>query len=297
MLKLNLGRFLHIRRRAISPVIATIMIFGLIITGVMITFIQVLPYIEKAKSQESVSAVQNSFLELDTAIKSLISESGSPGGYRTVFVQKPQGRIDYIPNRNFVSFGLKDQDDNSILMILQEQGMGLLDWQYSSPQSLLPRGTTKFLTGPDPYKTRNPVFLTGTFSNEEYNDLTNLTLSHQNDRKHHISLNYRISVYLTISTQPNPQIQIQVFLIILSADFNSIFSQYKQFSIRSTQNISTPVNIPKNDSIAELNLVWKNEKMQTFDSLWNTKAIQGFEPKYFDIVIQTYIFEIGLSTT
>ncbi len=297
MTKLNLSRFLLTRRRGISPILATVMIFGLIITGVMITFIQVLPYIEKAQSEESVAAVQNSFLEIDSAIKSLISESGSPGGSRTVYIRKPHGRIDFIPNQHYLTLDLQDQDGNSVNTLLEAQRMGVLDWHYSCPQSILPRGTTKYLTGPEPYKTRPPVFLTGTYSDEEYNDLTNLSFSHQNDRKHHISLNYRLSVYLTISTQPSLQIQIQAFLIILNANFDTIHSQYKQISIRSTQNVSTPILIPKSDSIGALKLLWKNEKMQTSESLWNSKSIQNFEPKYFDIVIQTYIFEIGLSTS
>jgi len=68
------------KNRGVSPVLATIIIFGLIITGVMVTFIQVVPYIEQAQSEQTISSVKNGFVDLDNTIKSLISESGNPGG-------------------------------------------------------------------------------------------------------------------------------------------------------------------------------------------------------------------------
>ncbi|UCE13154.1 MAG: hypothetical protein JSV04_13310 [Candidatus Heimdallarchaeota archaeon] len=283
---------------------ATVIIFGLIITGVMITYIQVLPYIEHAQSEEAIAITSNSFLELDTTIKSLLSESGSPGGFRTVLITKPAGKIDYISDSSHFSLRLFDQDDKLVYNIIENQGIGVLDWAYNSPQSILPRGTTRYLTGPDPYKIRDPVFLTGIFGSTDYQDLTNLTLSHLDDRLHHITLNYRISIYVTISTQPEPELRFELFLILLSGDFSTIHSQYEQINIHSQSIVSEPHILPKNASIGELKLVWDNSgfiwgQVPQIDTnlIWSTKTIQGFDTQYFNIVVQVFKYEIGLSTS
>ncbi|MFX1285240.1 MAG: hypothetical protein ACFFB5_16425 [Promethearchaeota archaeon] len=288
------------KRRSVSPVLATVIIFGLIITGVMITFVQVIPYIEQAQSEEAIAAARNSFLELDSTIKALLSESGTPGGFRTVLFSKPAGTIHFIDDRYHFSLRLLDQDDNIVHEIFEEQEIGALDWIYNSPRSVLPRGSTKYLTGPDPYKTRDPIFLTGVFSSVDYQDLTNLTLSHLDDRRHHITLNYRISIYLTILTQPEPEIRFEVFLILLSADFDTINTQFQQITVHATTNYSTPHTLTNKDgSIASLELVWDNIQPSGISttSIWSTHTIPGFTVQYFNIVVQTLVYEIGLSTS
>lgn len=274
------------------------MIFGLIITGVMITFVQVVPYIEQAQSEEAIATVRNSFLELDTTIKTLLSETGTPGGFRTILLSKSAGSIEYIPDAYHISFRLIDQNGAPVHTIMPIQEIGILDWEYNSRRSILPRGTSKYLTGPDPFKTREPVFLTGVFASTEYQDLTNLTLSHRDDRKHHVTLNYRISAYLTISTQPEPAIEFQIFLVSLSAEQAfTIHSQYKQITV-STNVISTRKVLDRNESIGALELVWDNvqESGIITTSLWSTRVIQGFDVKYFNISVQTFVYNIGLST-
>jgi len=282
------------KNRGVSPVLATIIIFGLIITGVMVTFIQVVPYIEQAQSEQTISSVKNGFVDLDNTIKSLISESGNPGGFRTVLFTKPAGTLDFNPNAFTISLSLYDQDSNSVYDFFDEQEIGILDWVYSSPRAVLPRGTSKYLTGPDPYKNRDQTVLTGMFSNTEYKELTNLTLSHQSDRKHHITLNYRMAVYLTLETQPVPEIRFQIFLVYLSADFTSIHSQYKQLSVHISQNISTPYTLPLDSTVSRLDL---NLDTGTTSTLWSTGSINGLsQVNYFNIVVQLLKYEVNLTT-
>ena len=282
------------KNRGVSPVLATIIIFGLIITGVMVTFIQVVPYIEQAQSEQTISSVKNSFIDLDNTIKSLISESGDPGGFRTVLFTKPAGTLDFNPNEFTISLSLYDQDSNSVYDFFDEQEIGILDWVYSSPRAVLPRGTSKYLTGPDPYKNRDQTILTGIFGNTEYKELSNLTLSHQSDRKHHIALNYRMAVYLTLETQPVPEIRFQIFLVSLSADFTSIHSQYKQLSVHISQNISTPYTLTLDSSVSRLDL---NLDTGTTSTLWSTGSINGLsQVNYFNIVVQLLKYEVNLTT-
>jgi hypothetical protein len=287
------------KKRGVSPVLATVIIFGLIITGVMVTFIQVIPYIEQAQSEQTISSVRNSFIELDNTIKSLISESGNPGGFRTVLFTKPAGTLDFDPEKFIISLSLNNQDGNSEYNFLQEQEIGILDWTYNSPRAVLPKGTSKYLTGPEPYKTRDQTILTGMFSTTEYKELTNLSLSHQTDRKHHITLNYRMAVYLTVETQPVPEIRFQIFLISLSTDFTSIHSQYKQISVHVSQNISTPYTLPLDPSVSRLDLVLDNIYVSGTEStlLWSTESISGLnQVDYFNIVVQLLKYEVNLTT-
>lgn len=296
--KIRCNRLLTKKRKAVSPVLATVMIFGLIITGVMLTFIQVIPYIERAQSEEVVSSVGNSFLDVDTTIRSLLSESGSPGGFRTVLITKPSGKITFEDNSNLLSLKIIDQDDTDLFSIFELQDLGMLDWSYKTPQAVLPRGTTKFLTGSDPYKARDPIFLTGPFADSDENtELTNLSLYHKtSDRNHHISLNYRISVYLTISINPEPEIRFQVFLIRLSSDFELILSSYEQISIHSVQNVTSPQTLSIGSGVTELNLIWSSQNRNA-TSLWSTRSIQGLSQiELFNVIVQKTIFEISLST-
>lgn len=264
----------------------------------MVTFVQIVPYIEQAKSEEAISTVRNSFIELDTTIKSLLSESGTPGGFRTMLLTKPSGRIDYDPAKHYISLRLIDQDGNPVYTLINQQKIAVLDWVYNSPRSILPRGTTKYLTGPNPYETREPIFLTGPFASTSYQDLTNLTLTHnKNDRRHHITLNYRISIYVTIETQPEPEIRFQVFFISLSADFETLYSQYKQLTISCNQNFSSPIKLEENPSIAILELVWDNIQQTgiTTSSLWSTSGFLD-QPSFFNIVVQTLFYEISITS-
>ena len=286
------------RKRGVSPVLATVIIFGLIITGVMVTFIQVVPYIEQAQSEQIISSISNTFKDLDETIKTLISESGNPGGFRTILITKPAGTIDFDPERYFISLYLEDQVENPVYTIIDFEEMGVLDWVYKSPRSVIPRGTMKYLTGPDQYKLRAHAFITGVFATEENLDITNLTLSHQADRKHHISLDYRLSVYLTITTQPVPEIRIQVFLISVNAEFDAIHSQYESITVSVNQNISAPYTIPVDPSVSSLDLVLENAFLTgtSTHSLWSTKSISGLnQVNYFDIVVQLLRYDVNLS--
>ncbi len=298
-LKRSISQRTRKKRRGVSPVLATVIIFGLIITGVMVTFIQVVPYIEQAQSEQAISTVTNNLINLDTAVKDLISESGNPGGIRTLLFNKPAGTLNYYPEFFYVSMYLQDQNGNPLYTVIDFQEIGTLDWVYSSPRAVLPRGTYRYLTGPDQFTAREPAFITGIFATTENQDLTNLTLSHQTDRKHHISLNYRTAVYLTISTQPTPEIRFQVFLISISTDFESIHSQYKRITVHVNQNVSIPYTVPLEASVSKLDLVIEHtyEMGTSSTSLWSTSTINGLNQlNYFDIVVQLLKYEINLET-
>ncbi|WP_455140039.1 hypothetical protein [Candidatus Hodarchaeum mangrovi] len=301
-LYLQIVRLLSNKRKAVSPILATVIIFGLIITGVMMTFIQVVPFIERAQSEEAISTVKNSLLDLDTTIKTLISESGDPGGFRTTLFQKSAGKLVFSPASAYISLKLVDQDSEIVYNFTNiDSGHPVksLDWVYNSPRTIVPRGTSKYLLGPDPYQHRDPVFLTGAFASTEYQELTNLTLSHLNDRRHHIILNYRTSIHLTVSTSPEPEIKFQVFFISLSANFDVIHSSSTQIKVHSTQLTSSPITLPSNPAISQLNLLWEDIRdtgTVSYD-LWSTQNIRGLtQISYFNIVVQKIVYEIGLST-
>ncbi|MHA1971628.1 MAG: hypothetical protein ACTSW1_01475 [Candidatus Hodarchaeales archaeon] len=289
------------RRRGVSPILATVIIFGLIITGVMVTFIQVVPYIERAQSEEAISTVKNSFLDLDKVIKELISESGEPGGYRTVLMRKTAGKIVYDSTKYHFALKLIDQDSNLVYNFtnLQDgQKIGVLDWVYNSPRSIVPRGTSQYFNGPNPYEKRDPVFLTGLFATTDYQDMTNLTLSHQNDRKHHVTLSYRISAHLSITTFPEPEIKFQIFFILIDADFSTIHSTSTLLKVHSRQISSASSLLSIDPSVSQLILTYDDIRTSGVitHNLWTTQEIKGLtQISYFNVVVQKIVYEIGLS--
>jgi hypothetical protein len=185
-----------------------------------------------------------------------------------------------------------------VYTIIDLEKMGVLDWVYNSPRSVIPRGTMKYLTGPDQYKLRPQAFISGVFATEENLDITNLILTHQADRKHHVILDYRLSIYLTVTTQPVPEIRIQVFLVSINADFSAIHSQYKSITVSVNQNISTPYNVPVDLSVSSLDLVLDSTLVTGTSSnlLWSTNSITGLNQiNYFDIVVQLLKYDVNLS--
>ncbi|MFW9855825.1 MAG: hypothetical protein ACFFFG_12240 [Candidatus Thorarchaeota archaeon] len=296
------------RHRSVSPILAAVIIFALILVGVMVTYIQIIPFIDRAQTEESITAVRNSFLELDSTIKSLISESGAPGGFSTILMQVPSGQIDYTPESYHVGLRLVDRNDQLVYNIFNDidpqdgiLDIGILDWVYNSPQAVLPRGSFQYLTGPNPYEIRDQVFITGPFSTTAWPDITNLTLSHQNDRRHHISLNYRIAIHLSIETSPTPEIRFQIFLVLLSGDFGTLRTDFKQVSVHVQQNSTPPVVVPGTSGLAQLDLVWERISSSggpAIDStIWSTRSLQGISNLAgFDVIVQPVIYHVNLST-
>lgn len=275
----------------------------------MMTYVQIVPFIDRAQTEESVTAVRNSFLELDTAIKSLISESGAPGGFSTIVMQVPSGRVEYTPEASHIKLRLVDRNEQLVYDIFRDidplagiLNIGILDWVYNSPYSILPRGSFKYMTGPNPFETRDQVYITGPFSTSSWSDITNLTLSHQNDRRHHLTLNYRIAIHLSIETSPSPEIRFQIFLVLISGNFGTIRTDFKQISVHLRQNATSPVIVPDTANLAQLDLVW--EKIQGSggtginNTLWSTSSIQGFTNlASFDVVVQTLIYHVSLNSS
>ena len=104
------------------------------------TFVQVVPFIEQAQSEEAISTVKTSFLNLDSTVKTLISESGEPGGFRTSLFRKSSGELVFEPEQYYIVLKLLDQNSNLIYNFTNlETGytIGALDWIYNIRMSMI----------------------------------------------------------------------------------------------------------------------------------------------------------------
>ncbi|HKZ42413.1 MAG TPA: hypothetical protein VJ044_15735, partial [Candidatus Hodarchaeales archaeon] len=96
-------RLLRSIRRGVSPVIATIMLIGLMTIGTLIGFFQVIPFVEQAKVESGIGSVQTSFINLDSSIFDLILNGE---GKRTVSFNQPSGLLEFAPGQNNYHFQL-----------------------------------------------------------------------------------------------------------------------------------------------------------------------------------------------
>ena len=70
MKKFNRSKF-----RGVTPIIATVLILALVIAGVVIAFVQILPYIEQSRVETGSAAVQSSLINFDNTIWDMIGDS------------------------------------------------------------------------------------------------------------------------------------------------------------------------------------------------------------------------------
>ena len=303
--------FIKNRKRAVSPVLATVIIFGLIITGVVIVFVQVVPYVDQAKSEGTIAAVQNSFLEIDSAIVQLLNEAGTggtPGGTRKVSLNIPDGKVEIssqktVPDYYLLSISLQDNDGFPIRQengtergnIIDDLPLNYLDFVYTSPRDLVPKGSFKYMKGPNPLLNRDQIFLTGLYSSTEYQDLTNLTLSKLSDNKHHLTLNYRVAVHLSIMANPSPTINLQIFIIKIQGNFNPIYTNFEELSISCDINHSEVISFIPNQETEIINIMYSFQN-NPMESLWDSSSIIGLNQlNKFTINIQQLIYDIKIA--
>lgn len=297
------------RRRAVSPVLATVIIFGLIISGVVIVFVQVVPYVDQAKSESTIAAVQNSFLEIDSAIIQLLNEGGLPGGSREVSMNIPEGKLEISSARSpqefhSLSIGLTDGDGSYLRKsngsevgnIATNIPLYYLDYVYNSPRDIVPKYSFKYMKGPNPLLKRDPVILTGLYTSSEYQDLTNLTLSKLRDNRHHLTMNYRVAVHFSLETNPNPIINLKLFIVRVSGDFQSIYNNFKDLTITCETNHADILSFTPHQETDELNIVWSFPG-QVNNVLWSSSSVIGINQlNQFTLNIQQLIYEIKIST-
>jgi hypothetical protein len=198
------------RYRGVTPIIATILILAIVIAGVVIGFVQILPYIEGSRVETGSASVQSSLIKIDNIIWDMISDSS---GYyfpdsvpsRKLQVSLPIGSLKSDPNQNRVIYepmlcpsGTCPGFNTSSPSYVNDT-FGALLHSFSSNYALIPENSLEYLTGADPFIRRDMVaYVSLTSAVTEEQSSTNLTLYRKNN-KHFVELSYRPKVFVTQS--------------------------------------------------------------------------------------------------
>ncbi|MFQ5978203.1 MAG: hypothetical protein ACE5OZ_08745 [Candidatus Heimdallarchaeota archaeon] len=308
-------RFLD--RRGVSPVLATIIIFAIIISGIMIAVVQVFPEIERMRARSTIESVESGFLELDAAIMELVGEGsygtgiGTSSASRSVSIHTPQGSIgfetgsifnlqvldasgDPIQLRN--STNLSDPTTTNVFL---NEPLGALDYEIDTTHMFLSAGKMIYLTGADPDTRRGEVMLSGVLSGSEDNELvpTNLTFSRdQEGGLQHIQLSYRVRIVVSYQTGVTPTLRIDVVLIKLIGSFERFYQRVRTFQARISPILKATMYNATAIVTSELSLWFGTSSGgQVSEEAWNSRIIPMLPLSSLQVEIRPVIFEVQIS--
>ncbi len=221
-------------QRGITPIIATMLILALVVAGVVIGFVQIVPYIERSKIETDASSVEGSLISVDNAIWSMISDSA--GSYipdsvpsRSIQLTVDVGSLSINQARNNVTFepflchnnctngNVLLSSFNSSSPYFSTSTYGVFSHTFTSTYTILPDNTLEYLTGSNPYQRRNVVSytsLTSSISDEQ--SASNISI-YRNGLTNYIELSYRPKIFVTQTIQNgNPTYTVNIFLIKLT---------------------------------------------------------------------------------
>lgn len=184
-------------RRGVSPIVATMLIFSIIIIGVAAGVILILPLVDRMNDESTMRSMENYFLDFDEGVLS-VSRQGVDA--KTVIdVYMDDGRLSFSDGSSIslvmslVGTGLPDQ------VILGTMSLGSLDYRLNVGRDLLGLnpGDSRYLNGPDRSVERSLVI--GSDSN--YDRMSNVIESRDSDGVgYRVSLNYRVQVMISNDT-------------------------------------------------------------------------------------------------
>ncbi|MFW9994010.1 MAG: hypothetical protein ACFFD4_18345 [Candidatus Odinarchaeota archaeon] len=300
------------RRKGVSPLISTILIFALIIFGVGVGLVQTLPYIEISRARASLNNLQTAFNKIDSSINDLINEGtavetiGGQQGQRFVTLSKNTGQIDFIAGSNYFNMRLVDQNRDPIyngttgreiepLFGIEDAALGRIDYSFSTTASLIPLNSWKYLKGPSQYNRRGAIAVISPTQTEEYTDLTNLTLTYSStDYLMHLRLDYRPKIVISIRFAPVPEIRISTFLIKITGSELPIYDNYRQLlvSLDSIDYTTSTYSISSSSGVTELTIQYRTSPVSgwTNKDSWTSKLISGLDPSLYKITISKIIY-------
>ena len=303
-----------LRRRGISPVLATVIIFGIIISGIMIAVVQVLPEIERMRARSTIESVESGFLELDAAILELVSEgsygstTSSGGASRRVSIHTPQGSIGFdsgtifnlqlLDNAN-QPITLQNDTTSSITSIFLNEPLGAVDYQIDSNHKFVFAGKMRYMTGTNPDTQRDHIITSGSFSGSVVNDLrpTNLTLSRdQEGGTQHIQLDYRVRLVVSYQAGARPTLRFDVIVIKLIGSFERFYERVRTFNVRVIPTLKTPLYNSSVINALELNMWWSSGYGRPVNcEVWSSRSIPGLTVSSLQVEIRPVIFEVHIT--
>ncbi len=285
------------QKKAVSPVISTVIIFALIIIGVAILVGQALPFLQQMQAESSISAMRSTFLRMDQAIEEMMSDSalsssGNSPPSRTIHITKPQGVLITDTNvKNIeVAFGISEEKGTSTTEYLflkntsVGDNIGYFDYQLVTGQALLPKGARQYMIGSEPLRKRSPAVITPAPDPSEDQNLANLTLSVDNNGLHHLTFGYRLRIVIDVQTVPKPVLTINMYAISLSSTLNSISEPNKEVTLTMSIAQVNQTVIPVSEASGRTNLkIFYQEAGRSRLTVWDASYIEGL-PDALDLM-------------
>ena len=158
---------IKMNRRAVSPVVAIILMFILITAAIGISLVYMLPSISSFKDKSYNNSNNLYFLALDSSIQELINNP-PPSSKKFIFFQE-QGEL-YYDDSWLVLFLMKEISGTRTHLVMQDNITRLI--HRSTSIADYERGEHRYLIGP---QDQNYVFING--SNTVYNEIAVLNTS------------------------------------------------------------------------------------------------------------------------
>ena len=279
-------------RRGISPIIATLLILGLVTTGVVIGLFQILPFIERSSIESGLTSTQTGLIELDNTIHNMIIGGG---GFRKVEIDKPLGILTLLPDEDYNFFDISNSTDS---LFSYNTSVGKIHFETLSGYDIIPVGQFKYLSGPNPSTKRDQIALVDLTSQivSDYSDMGILNMS-RDSNSIVIDFFYRPKIVVS-QNGPDIDIKIQIYKLVWEseADFLAVENTKNQIGVRYSANSLT--SILYNGPIAPNELIsidyqysgYESQPSLNLKSLWN--SIQDTSPGSISISLISHKIEL-----
>jgi hypothetical protein len=278
--------------RGISPIIATLLILGLVTTGVVIGLFQILPFIERSSIESGLTATQTGLIELDNTIHNLITEGG---GFRKVEIDKPLGILTLLPEEDYNFFEISNTTD---ILFEYNNSVGKIYFETISGYDIIPLGQFKYLSGPNPSTKRDQIAFVDLTKQivSDYSDMSIINMTRVPDSIE-IEFFYRPKIVVS-QNGPDIDIKIQIYKLVWdgSVDFLAVENTRNQIGVSYSSNSITStirnVTLSSNELIS-IDYQYTGAESQpslNWQSLWT--SVQDAAPGNLLISVITHEIEL-----
>ncbi|MFX1251491.1 MAG: hypothetical protein ACFFCZ_07765 [Promethearchaeota archaeon] len=187
-------------RRAISSIIATILIFGLIMLGIAIGVIFLLPIAQQTQEENNYVGIFAGLTDIDAAIKEIMHGSSKNATATIHFAPSLYGAIESIVSDNIsLTFSNGTQTNQT------SYGVGSLQCTFFRLYSRLTPGQSVNLLDNSKNNGTEVFWWDSTDANRDPTDLnpTNIILRRDSTHAHYLSFSYGIEIQITTYINPN----------------------------------------------------------------------------------------------
>jgi len=167
-------------KSGVSNVISTLLIVSIMITSIAMTYVYIIPTIERARMNATVSTSSLFMIKMDSAIQSLYFDG--VGAARTIEVDAFSGNLEF---RDY-ALNVRAYIDGSMYIPIPALVYGLSRITFKSDVGFIPRNTIRYIKG-SPYN--SPVV---TFNGEGTVDPATITLERPEAQSYSLELYYRL---------------------------------------------------------------------------------------------------------